>query len=533
MRLAETTQNGARRVPWLVAAFFLTLCVFLGSGRLNSGDACGQLDAAMLVVQTGSFGLDIPAGEALQLPTGQSPWGPSYRPHPLEDFLWTRGPSGRYFESHDLGETLFMIGPAALTAGVVEALGCQDPDRATQWIKFGVATAHAALAALGCLLVYGLFRTCYGAKTAFLLSLAYVTATVYLPYVRCVFDVVGGSVATAAALYVSGRVLSRDRITPLDAAWLGASCALAVLFRASLVPFLGMGVAVVFRLVRRQLSWKHGAAAAAAFLLGVLPVLFYNQVRMGSPLVPANRAPQYDYQTGLGGNLLAGFFGLTVFPARGLLFFSPIFALLAAVPWIWGAMPLVVRQLVMAFFPGAIAYILLVSKLNIWWGSTGWGPRYLVAVLPILFLPVAASLVVLWGRHKWALAALVGLSVAVNVAPALVNDGLVVLAYPQGNRHDSKLPYQQIAVWSATWHSLRGQSLPIDDDFYFDGMHASEGREEAARFPNLWATQAGKLSGHGLWVSLPLAAALGIFLALLGTALWAAWAGRASPHPSR
>ena len=43
-------------------------------------------------------------------------------------------------------------------------------------------------------------------------GLAYATATVYLPYVRCVFDVVGGSVAACAALYVSGRVLSRDAL---------------------------------------------------------------------------------------------------------------------------------------------------------------------------------------------------------------------------------------------------------------------------------------------------------------------------------
>jgi hypothetical protein len=50
------------RVGWAVAAFFIVLYVFLCSGRLNSGDACGQLDAAMLLIQTGSLGTKVSRG---------------------------------------------------------------------------------------------------------------------------------------------------------------------------------------------------------------------------------------------------------------------------------------------------------------------------------------------------------------------------------------------------------------------------------------------------------------------------------------
>jgi hypothetical protein len=169
---APAADREGRGAGWKVAAFFLTLCLFVSSGRLNSDDACGQLDAAMLLLHSGRLGTTVSTDAVPQLTPETSPWGPNYQPHVKEAFLWVHSPSGELYEAHDLGLTLFMLAPAGLTAKLVRALGCQDPTLVAQWLKLGIASAHAGLAALGCLLLFQLFRLWTSARTAFLLSLA-------------------------------------------------------------------------------------------------------------------------------------------------------------------------------------------------------------------------------------------------------------------------------------------------------------------------------------------------------------------------
>jgi hypothetical protein len=139
-----------------------------------------------------------------------------------------------------------------------------------------------------------------------------------------------------------------------------------------------------------------------------------------------------------------------------------------------------------AYLPGVAIYIVVVSSLKVWWGSSGWGPRYLLPVLPFLFLPVGLTLAEYWARHKRLITMLVGLSIILNLMPALVNSGLQCFLQREGNRHNSLLPRQHMAVWSGAWEGVSGISPQAPPGFYFDGLHGPDVEAIGTPFPDTW-----------------------------------------------
>src|SRR5437762_821534 len=92
------------RHQFIVALFFASTLVLTSSGRLGSSDVYGQLQASMLLVQSG------------KLSAGQ--------PLPPFEGLWVKSPSGVYYEAHDIGNTLLFI-PAALIGTVHDGGGME------------------------------------------------------------------------------------------------------------------------------------------------------------------------------------------------------------------------------------------------------------------------------------------------------------------------------------------------------------------------------------------------------------------------
>ncbi len=77
--------------------------------------------------------------------------------------------------------------------------------------------------------------------------------------------------------------------------------------------------------------------------------------------------------------------------------YAPELVLLFALPWCWRALPPGVRRLLAVFAPGSLLYYIFIASLN-YRGGIGWGPRYLMPLLPVLFAASAFVLVNLWSR---------------------------------------------------------------------------------------------------------------------------------------
>ena len=214
----------------------------------------------------------------------------------------------------------------------------------------------------------------------------------------------------------------------------GSSAAIAVAFRYESLYLAGLGALYLLATgVRRPrlAATRLTAVRLALFLAPLAPValalLAFNQSRFGSL-----------GDTGYSAEIAFHFswfslYGLSFSPGQGLFTTSP-FLLLGFL----GAGPLY-RRLSRAYFwliaGSALAVWLFYSAWFAWGGVWNWGPRFLLTVLPLLMIFVAAGLEEYAQRFwLWPLALLLGtLSLAGNVA-GMVTDFNAFFAAIDSNR---------------------------------------------------------------------------------------------------
>ncbi len=205
----------------------------------------------------------------------------------------------------------------------------------------------------------------------------------------------GAAVGMCLVLYACARILTSASSKYFDFIFLGFAVALTSSFRFSLLPFLVLGLILLLWLARDRITRRSLRGFIAALGIGLAPSFAYNFVRMGTIFLPATKSAQFAGTSDLQGNIFYGLYGLLLSPNKGLFWFAPILLLLFATPWTWAQFPKWLRQLTTALGVTAVTYILLIAKIRNW-GTFGWGPRYLVPVLPILFVAAGANLTVLW-----------------------------------------------------------------------------------------------------------------------------------------
>jgi 4-amino-4-deoxy-L-arabinose transferase-like glycosyltransferase len=172
------------------------------------------------------------------------------------------------------------------------------------------------------------------------------------------------------------------------------------------------------------------ARRAAFGLLGLaLPLallLTYNTQIFGSP-TNSGYGPVGAIALGQHENWRAGLYGLTFSTGKGLIFYAPSVLLgLAGLgfrlrqQWREALLSAVMLALHLGFY----------SKIGYWHGDGAWGPRYLVFVLPFIYLPAVGLLATALERPSRAvravLASLAALSFAVQLLPVLVNFNLYI-----------------------------------------------------------------------------------------------------------
>jgi hypothetical protein len=201
----------------------------------------------------------------------------------------------------------------------------------------------------------------------------------------------------------------------------GGALAIALLARWDALLLVVAPVAIAFAWRwwgRRQPSSRHRVSAALAFAAPIVAVLAvnlaYDFFRFGRPLGGPYTA-LYQFST----PILTGLYGLLFSPGAGLVTFTPIVALAAA-----GALPFARRWRAEAFLVLALVAIRLLfyARWGGWDGGANWGPRFLVPIVPLLFIPIAFLPARGWVRMLTM--ALAGVSVAIEVLGQLVPYGI-------------------------------------------------------------------------------------------------------------
>ncbi len=249
------------------------------------------------------------------------------------------------------------------------------------------------------------------------LALLCATGTILLPYGTYSFSEINLAFTFVAALFFLMSFCEKRKHG--TAAIVGAFLGCSILLKPNFVlaaPFFG--VAILWGMNRK--NWINRFIAASAFsvpvVLSIIGVLWYNYLRHGSWFefgYPSNAkfcCPMLD-----------GLFGQLLSPGKSFFLYSPV---LLSVFWGWREFYRVQKGAATVGLCSVVLLLLFYSKWHTWSGETSWGPRFLVPLTPIVFLPAGFALRRIWrarpaGRAAvWAIGVV---SVVLQCIPAIVN----------------------------------------------------------------------------------------------------------------
>lgn len=471
------------------AIVFVTACclyLLTCSGRMGSMDAYTQLQASVQLVMTGSVGT-----------TDRG----------LYDYAGIPSPDGRYFQAHDPGNVVLLL-PAAAVAAMA---GGDDAARDVPAVGRVASALIYAIVGAACLTaIYLSLRQVLPMRAALTTAVLAGFATPLWIYARCTMDVLPAALGVAGALAVLLAGANDTNASNRTAILAAVAVTFTGWFRMSLLPFLALSA--VAALAWGRPNWLRASMVfSATMAIGILPVLYYNDIRTGNPLLLGTMAPQYADQNGLTGSLGMGLYGLTISPNHGLFVFAP-WLLLGLLPHGIRSLSRPHRTVVCALALGAVAYTLLIASLQ-QWAKIEWGPRYVVPILPVLIVPAALAAVELWKgqRGRVVVAALALASFATTLPAAIVNYSYVVTDYPGAADPASPQPRQLMGVYAAlgaalNGHDLEGPAAILDDPERLAGL----------RFPDLLIARlaerggTSRVAGWTLLVALLLGAGWGV-----------------------
>jgi hypothetical protein len=348
-----------RRGSLAVAVTLFALFVLLGSRERPWGDARIMYEVSESMVR--DHELDV-----------RSEWPPQSH----------RGADGRIYSQYALGPSLVMAPTVYLREKLTEA----HPAWGHLLLVVTSHLASAALAALCCVMFLGLaVRLGASLRVASVGTLLLATTTMFFVYARSPFSEM---LQTTCILGLLSALLEVAR-TPSrrTALWFGVWAGAVVNAKAVLLlSVLGGGLLLLglHRRDRKALARIAGwSTLGAAPLLGLF--LYYNHARWGSPFT-SGYAHTLDLMTE---NPASGLWGLLLSPGKSLFLYSPpLLAGVLALPRFARAQ----RTAALAIAAVGLPPLLFYANFLSWSGDYCWGPRYLMYLVPLLWLPAVVSL---------------------------------------------------------------------------------------------------------------------------------------------
>lgn len=321
---------------------------------------------------------------------------------------------GHYYADKPPGLSMLAVPAVVATRaaiGVTDEMWPLTMQQVFLLMKAAIVSTTGLFGALAAALLYLLaLRLGASEAGALLASCALAMGTPFLGWSTTFFaHVATGSVLLGAvALIVWARDGGRGWVAPVLGLVLGFGLTIDLLA----APAVAL-VALFYVVDRREARLWRVIGGIVGGLVGLLPLLVYNQLAFDSPFRLG-----YSQVVGFEG-MKQGLFGLTV-PSpvvavellfglyRGLLPLAPIL-LLVPVGWVMMWKRPELRSLSAVGIGVAACFLLLNASYFYWNGGSSTGPRHLVAMLPVL----ALALAFVWPDRVWGrvgVLALLGLS---------------------------------------------------------------------------------------------------------------------------
>lgn len=395
-----------RRYGLAAALVFLYVYSFPYFAKIRHANELPRVYLTRAMVDEGRFAID----------TGVARWGTTADVSPS---------GGHHYSNKAPGASMLAVPAYALVRGLRAVTGAEPPGLAeTTWLCRMVTGVIPTLLFL--LLLYRfLARWAPAADTRRLLIGAYALGSMAMPY-----SILYHSHQLAAVFIATAFILAvwvcEDRRDP-RLMWLAGLCAGCAPLTDYQAAFAGVPIAVyvAWRCARRLRSWRPIAYAAGAAAAPIALLLYYHHACFGSPFrtgYDASETFAHHHQKGFLGMdelRLEALAGSTLSPEHGLVFLCPLVLAALAGWWLlyrdrqWWVLAITVSI--------AVMYLAFQSSINFWRAGWSLGPRYITALLPFLWVPIAvAAAAADRNRQYWPLRALVvGLAVVGVVVYAL------------------------------------------------------------------------------------------------------------------
>jgi Dolichyl-phosphate-mannose-protein mannosyltransferase len=274
------------------------------------------------------------------------------------------GRDSQRYSKYGLGQSLAAL-PLYAIGLAVPALGLVDVALLLNPLVGALSAVVLLLAAL---------ELGASSRRALILALIYAFCTFAWVYAKNFYGEALEALGFAVACWGMAILLTRRQAR--GAVLAGAGIGLAMLVRTTAAIAAPVLLFVIWHYVTEARRWRLVLAAAVPIATAAFIVGLYNWVRFGNPL-----------NGGYGNETLTvwpwvGAWGMLFAPGRSLFIYAPV--MIVAVPGLWWLRQ---PQGLRAWLVGTtLAMLLLHGAWWSWWGAWAWGPRYLVAILPVLSL---------------------------------------------------------------------------------------------------------------------------------------------------
>lgn len=354
--------NGKRTYLTLFL-FVFVVSLFFSGGRLASSDELSFYLVAESIVLRGELSID---------------------PSLVQNGAY--GPDGKFYSGAGIGQPLLTIPFYLVGHGVVNLFKIEEPLR-TFVVRGSVSLMNQIVAGLIAVVMVAFGRQLgYSLRTAVFLALGLIFTTNVFPYVKSFMrdPQLLLYLLTAAYLLYMYRSQGGMRYVTFAAALCGLGLLTRVTFSIN-IPLL-LGYLIILHLGRSPLRPNFVRAVAAfcwPIALALAANALYNFIQFGSVL-----ATSYDSQ-GFTTPLFVGVYGLLFSSGKSYFLYAPL-AILVFI----AISPFAQRHRAESYLFAGIFFVNLVffGKWVAWAGDGSWGPRYLLATLPFLILPLGVVL---------------------------------------------------------------------------------------------------------------------------------------------